>query len=224
MSVQLQFDRIPPGVEVGPHRHGVETLVYVAAGDLVFEHGEDLERRVEVGRGDVFYEAPAENHLVRNEGTIDVLALLAAVDVDPRSPGALLRRWESDDEPVRRRVDARVVEDGGIRRRLLMEPGDFGTARFSIAEVEIDPDTDEGWHRHPVGEHLLVVLEGRGIVQVDGIEETLEPLKGIRIATGLVHRVENTGRQLLRFYVCSSPAADLTLDRQQAPAPRHEAR
>ena len=35
MAIRLQFDRIPPGVEIGPHRHGVETLVYVAAGEIV---------------------------------------------------------------------------------------------------------------------------------------------------------------------------------------------
>ena len=45
MTIRLQFDRIPPGVEIGPHRHGVETIVYLAVGELVFEHGEELERR-----------------------------------------------------------------------------------------------------------------------------------------------------------------------------------
>ena len=45
MTIRLQFDRISPGVEIGPHRHGLETIVYVAAGELVFEHGEELERK-----------------------------------------------------------------------------------------------------------------------------------------------------------------------------------
>ena len=47
-------------VEIGPHRHGVETIVYLAGGELVFEHGEALERRAIVRAGDVLYEAPAE--------------------------------------------------------------------------------------------------------------------------------------------------------------------
>ena len=50
MSVRLQFDRIPPGVEVGPHRHGVETIVYLAAGELTFEHGEALEENAPLER------------------------------------------------------------------------------------------------------------------------------------------------------------------------------
>jgi uncharacterized RmlC-like cupin family protein len=97
VSIQLQFDRIPPGVEVGPHRHGVETVVFVASGELVFEHGEELERRAMIRAGDVLYEAPAEHHLVRNEGSVDALALLASVGPDERRPGLLLQRWDEAD-------------------------------------------------------------------------------------------------------------------------------
>lgn len=219
MTIRLQLDRIAPGVEIGPHRHGVETIVYVAAGELVFEHGEELERRVAVGPGDVLYEAPAELHLVRNEGTVDVLALLASTDPDPRRIGAMLRRWESDGEPIRRASDAEVVEGGGIRRRRVARPGDFGTATFSVSEVEIGPGTADGWHRHPQAEHALVVFEGRGIVTVGDETETLEPLKGIRVDPGMPHRVENTGRTLLRYYVCSSPGTDPIEDRESAEAP-----
>ena len=46
------------------------------------------------------------------------------------------------------------------------------------------------------------MFEGRGTITVGHITETLEPLKGIRIEAGLAHRVENTGRTLLRYYVC----------------------
>ena len=57
----------------------METLVYLAGGELVFEHGEGMARRA-VGPGDVLYEAPSELHQVRNEGTVDALALLAVID------------------------------------------------------------------------------------------------------------------------------------------------
>ena len=39
MSIRLQFNRIAPAVEFGPHRHGFETIVYIAGGELVFERG-----------------------------------------------------------------------------------------------------------------------------------------------------------------------------------------
>ena len=219
MSVRLEFDRIPPGVEIGPHRHGVETIVYVAAGELVFEHGEGMERRVVVGAGDVLYEAPAELHLVRNEGAVDVLALIASPEDVPDELGAMLRRWTVDHEPVRRGDEARTVERDGIATRLVAEPGDFGTATFAISEVVLAPGAADHWHRHSLAEHALVVFEGRGLVTVSDVEETLEPLKGIRVEQGLPHRIVNTGRTPLRYYVCATPGADPTVDREPCEAP-----
>jgi quercetin dioxygenase-like cupin family protein len=220
MTIRHPFDRIPPGAEIGPHRHGVETVVYVASGELVFEHGEALERRAYVRAGDVLYEAPAEHHLVRNEGTADVLALLASTDPDPRRTGILLRRWDREDEPVARLAQATPTTVDGVLRRLVVAPGDFGSATFAVAEVELPPGAVDEWHRHPAAEHALVVLEGRGVVQVGQLEETLEPLVGIRIDANLPHRMENTGRTPLRLLVWASPGADPLADRLSAEAPR----
>ena len=47
-----------------------------------------------------------------------------------------------------------------------------------------------------------------------------QPLKGIRVDPGLPHRVENTGRTTLRYYVCGSPGTDPLEDRETAEAPR----
>lgn len=219
MPIRLQFDRIPPGSEIGPHRHGLETLVYVAAGEIVFEHGPGLERRATVRAGDVLYEAPAEYHLVRNESTIDALALLAAVEVAADRPGDVLRTWIAEGEPIRRREGARVHQAHGVRTRYLVEPGDFGTEAFAVVEVEIDPGAGTGWHRHQRSEHVIVVFEGRGTVRVGSIEETLEPLKGVRVEMGLPHAITNTGRTSLRYYLCATPAADPLSDREEVDPP-----
>ena len=220
MTIRLEFNRIAPGVEIGPHRHGVETIVYLAGGELVFEHGEGMRRRATVHAGDVLYEAPSEYHLVRNEGAVDALALLATTEPDPRRIGDLLRRWDDLEEPVRRGSRARVHRARGIERRLLVLPGDFGTSAFTVEEVEVAPGASDDWHRHPQAEHAIVVFEGRGVVHVGDVEETLEPLKGIRVVAGRPHRVVNLGRTSLRYYVCSSPGTDPTIDRQPAAAPR----
>lgn len=222
MTIRLEFNRIAPGVEIGPHRHGVETIVYLAGGELVFEHGEGMGRRAVVRAGDVLYEAPSELHRVRNEGSADALALLAAVDRDETSwrLGEMLRRWHQDEEPVRRSGEARVLEAGGIRRRLLVQPGDFGSVTFTVTEVEMEPGASDAWHVHPGSEHALVVFQGRGTVQVGEVAETLEPLKGIRVLPGRPHRVVNDSRLLLRYFVCASPGTDPTIDREPAEAPR----
>jgi quercetin dioxygenase-like cupin family protein len=220
MTIRLEFNRIAPGVEIGPHRHGVETIVYLAGGELAFEHGESLDRRAIVRAGDVLYEAPAELHRVRNDGPADALALLAAVDPDPRRVGTMLRRWSGAGEPVRRAGEARVTEADGIRRRFLVEPGDFGSVTFTVTEVSMEPGVESAWHRHPGAEHAIVVFEGRGTIDVGEVSETLEPLKGIRVLPGRPHRVVNDSRLLLRYYVCASPGTDPTVDREAAAPPR----
>ncbi|HYO43162.1 MAG TPA: cupin domain-containing protein [Candidatus Limnocylindrales bacterium] len=221
MTIRLEFNRIAPGVDLGPHTHGVEMVVYLAGGELVFEHGEGMGRRVLVGPGDVLYEAPAEVHRIRNEGPLDALALMAAIDLDPTDPSAPLRRWLEEDEPVRRASAARVVVEDDIKRTFLTEPGDFGSVAFTITEVEIAPGGETAWHRHPGSEHALVVFEGRGTITVGDVEEVLEPLKGIRILPGRRHHVRNEGRHRLRYYVCASPGTDPTVDRVPADAPSH---
>jgi quercetin dioxygenase-like cupin family protein len=222
MTIRLEFSRIAPGVRIGPHVHGVETVVYVAGGELVFEHGEDMARRAVVGPGDVLYEAPAELHRIRNDGPLDVLALLAAIDPDPADAAVALRRWLEADEPVRRASGARVTVEGDVRRTFLAEPGDFGSAAFTITEVEIAPGGVTGWHRHPASEHALVMFEGRGTITVGDVEEVLEPLKGIRILPGRRHHIRNEGRHRLRYYVCASPGTDPTVDRVPADAPSRD--
>ncbi len=221
MTIRLELNRIAPGVEIGPHRHGVETIVYLAGGELVFEHGEDMTRIARVRPGDVLYEAPSELHVVRNEGSADALALLAVVDSDSSHRlGEMLRRWREAAEPVRRRGEARMTDASGIRRRFLVEPGDFGSVTFTVTEVEMDPGASDSWHTHPGSEHALVVLEGRGTIHVGDVEETLEPLKGIRVLPGRPHQVVNDSRLVLRYFVCASPGTDPTIDRAPADAPR----
>ena len=220
MTIRLQFDRIGPGVEIGPHRHGVETIMFLAGGELVFEHGEDLERRTVVKAGDVLYEAPSEYHLVRNEANVDALALLAAAEPDPRRPGTMFRRWEAEDEPVRRGADARVMTAPGIRGECWSSRAISGRRPSRSARSRSNPGRVDTWHRHAGAEHAIVVFEGRGVITVGEATETLEPLKGIRVEAGLAHRVENTGRTSLRYYVCAVPGLDPTSDREPAEAPR----
>jgi quercetin dioxygenase-like cupin family protein len=220
MAIHLQFDRIQPGSQIGPHRHAGETVVYLAAGEIAFEHGPGFSRHVIVRAGDVLYEAPFDEHLVRNDGAIDALALLAAVDTDPDRPADDQPSWRTrPGEPVKRREGARVIVAPGLRHRVLVEPGDFGTQSFSVAEVELDPGATTGWHRHLASEHVVVVLEGRGIVRIGSIEEALEPLKGVRVEMGLPHAIANTGRSRLRYFLCATPAADPLTDRENLVPP-----
>ena len=220
MAIHLHLDRIPPGTQIDPRRRGEETVVYVAAGEIAFEHGLGMSQRVLVRAGDVLYEAPGDEGIVRNDGAIDALALLAVVDVDPDRPADDQPSWRTrPGEPVRRREGARVMVGPGLRHRVLMEPGDFGTLSFSVGEIELDPGATTGWHRHLASEHVVVVLQGRGTVRIGSVEEILEPLKGVRVEMGLPHLIANTGRTRLRYFLCATPAADPLSGREDLDPP-----
>jgi quercetin dioxygenase-like cupin family protein len=121
----------------------------------------------------------------------------------------------ADEASVRRREAARIVERHGMRQRVLVEAGDFGTASFRISEIVLAPGATTGWHRHQRSEHVVMVLEGRGTVRIGSLEETLEPLRGVRVEMGLPHALSNTGRTALRYYLCATPAADPLTDREE---------
>ena len=44
----------------------------------------------------------------------------------------------------------------------------------------------------------------------------------VEVRAGLAHRVQNTGRTTLRYYVCATPGTDMLADREAVAAPRRE--
>jgi quercetin dioxygenase-like cupin family protein len=222
MTINIQFERIAPGRVVGPHRHALETIVYVAAGEIVFEHGETLDRQEIVRPGDVLLETAGGYHRARNDGTIDALCLLATVDGVEDAPDLRIRAPIDLHKPVRRRESARVVRRGGITRSVIARAGDLPTATWLVAESIVPPGVSGEWHRHPGAEHVLVVLAGRGEITVEDVTETLEPLTGIRIVAGATHRVVATGRTPLRYVVIGTPGLDPERDRRPAEEPERQ--
>ncbi len=228
--LRVEFERIPPGAEIGPGRPNAESAIYLAAGEIVAEPVSGSCPCLVVRAGDVLYEAPSSSHLLRNETRTDALTLRATLDheSDPgetRDSGRDARRdqveagWTGrnaggSESSIRRREAARIVERQGMRQRILVKLGDFGTASFKISEIELAAGATTGWHRHQRSEHVAVVLEGRGTVRMGSEEETLEPLKGVHIELGHPHAITNIGRTQLRYLLCATPAPEPLSDRE----------
>ncbi len=220
--LRVEFDRIPPGAEIGPGRADAESAIYLAAGEIVAAPVSGPCPCLVVRAGDVLYEAPSSSHVLRNETRTDALTLRATLDHEP-GPGTPWdrpgNRWigdgtTGDEASIRRREAARIVERQGMRQRILVKVGDFGTMSFKISEIELSAGATTGWHRHQRSEHVAVVLEGRGTVRMGSEEETLEPLKGVRIELGHPHAITNIGRTPLRYLLCATPAPDPLSDRE----------
>ncbi len=98
-------------------------------------------------------------------------------------------------------------ERGRIGFRTLLG-GDGPTGAFTAGVAELEPG---GWlarHRHAPPE-LYHVLEGEGVVTVDGTEHPVRAGTLVHIPGDAEHGVRNTGTDRLRFfYTLAAPAFD----------------
>lgn len=69
------------------------------------------------------------------------------------------------------------------------------TAEAQVAEMTLDPGLVTGGpdNYHPESDQWLFVVSGRGVVTVDGEDETVEAGDLLRIEAGERHAVENDG-------------------------------
>jgi mannose-6-phosphate isomerase-like protein (cupin superfamily) len=107
-------------------------------------------------------------------------------------------------------LDCEVETTGDRKFRVLFGPGrGCATATQFVGEIPPGRAPD---HSHPYDE-VVLVLEGEGIVHVDGGQHALSPGTCTHLPPGLLHCLENTGSGMLRvlgvFHPADSPAAKL---------------
>jgi mannose-6-phosphate isomerase-like protein (cupin superfamily) len=116
--------------------------------------------------------------------------------------------------PVTRAFADCAIEATGDRQfRVLFGPGQGkdGCSAATQFVGEIPPGRAPD-HSHPYDETVLV-LQGQGIVHIDGVSHPLAPGTCTHLPPGLPHCLENTGQGMLRvlgvFHPADSPAAKL---------------
>ena len=91
---------------------------------------------------------------------------------------------------------------------------------LSIARARVAPGQTTRWHRlHGVSERYLV-LEGRGLAEVTGLEPTeVGPGDVVIIPAGAAQRITNVGQQDLVFLAICSPPFTGQVYEETAPEP-----
>ncbi len=109
------------------------------------------------------------------------------------------REWE-------RWPDAQVAERGEARWKTLISAGVTQSAGIVLGVAVLAPGRTLPAHRHAQAEAYLV-LEGAGVVTIDGTEHTVGPGSAVFIAGDTVHAVRCTGAEDLRLtYVLAADA------------------
>jgi mannose-6-phosphate isomerase-like protein (cupin superfamily) len=93
--------------------------------------------------------------------------------------------------------------------KMLVHPTNAGTRLFDFRLSSYQPRGYAEVHVHQVAENIYYVLQGKGIVELDGEKHLVEPHMVIHIPPGVRHGIFNTGLEDLIFVVVASPPSDM---------------
>lgn len=93
--------------------------------------------------------------------------------------------------------------------KLLVHPTNADTKYFDFRISSYQPKGYAEVHVHEVAENLYYILQGKGIVELDGARHLVEPHMVVHIPPGVRHGIFNTGIEDLVFLVVASPPYDM---------------
>lgn len=97
-----------------------------------------------------------------------------------------------------------VTTDGSTIRSLL-DLSVAPVANHSLAEATLPTGGQTERHHHKVSEEMYYLLDGAGLIEIDGEQRAVAPGDAILIPVGAWHQITNTGGGELRFLCTCSP-------------------
>ena len=96
----------------------------------------------------------------------------------------------------------------GAFSKMLVTPGTHGSRQFDFRISSYQPKASVFPHTHKVQEQIYHILEGEGLMELDGERTVVRPKEFIFIPPGVEHALYNTGLVDLIFFVITSPPDD----------------
>jgi mannose-6-phosphate isomerase-like protein (cupin superfamily) len=97
------------------------------------------------------------------------------------------------------------VAGGGGIFRILIDEETSGAQHFSLLVNEMAPGYKGKEHSHEV-EHCWYILQGTGIIRMGGKEYSIKPGDAVFAPIGMLHSVECTRDEPLRYVVVYAPS------------------
>jgi len=91
----------------------------------------------------------------------------------------------------------------GSRIRSILDLSNAPVANQSLAEATLPPGGTTQRHHHRISEEFYFVLEGRGVMEIDGDTREVGPEDAILIPPGAWHQIFSAGG--MRFLCCCAP-------------------
>jgi len=97
---------------------------------------------------------------------------------------------------------------GGALSKLLVHPETTGSRHVDHRISTYQPKAYVAPHTHRVQEQVYHVLEGEGLMEIDGRKQVVRRHDVIFIPPGVEHALYNTGLGALTFIVVTTPVSD----------------
>ncbi|MDA1097959.1 MAG: cupin domain-containing protein [Proteobacteria bacterium] len=97
---------------------------------------------------------------------------------------------------------------GGALSKALVGPGDTDIRLIDYRISSYQPMAHVAAHTHKVQEQIYHVLEGEGLMEIDGKNTVVRRHDVIHIPPGIEHAIANSGLVDLVFLVITAPASD----------------
>ena len=110
------------------------------------------------------------------------------------------------------RAAAEVIWDeppahyGGAFSKMLVRPESCGSKSIDYRISVYQPRAYVALHKHRIQEQVYHVLEGEGLMELDGKKQVVRKDDVIFIPPGVEHAIYNTGMTDIKFVVVTSPA------------------
>lgn len=102
-------------------------------------------------------------------------------------------------------VEPFADEDGALIREVAA-PSNSALQRLSVAEIVVKAGQQTSAHHHQRIEEVYYILEGTGVMFLEGRSQPVGPGDTIIILPGATHELLNTGAEdMLMVVVCSPP-------------------
>ncbi|TCK29206.1 cupin domain [Ancylobacter aquaticus] len=96
----------------------------------------------------------------------------------------------------------------GAYSKMLVRPENADTRLIDFRISSYQPKGFVGPHKHVVQEQIYYILEGEGLMEIDGERTVVQPWTVIFLPPGVEHAIYNTGMVDLKFVVVTTPPDD----------------
>jgi len=191
---------VTPGAEIGVHEHLVDDEIYfILKGNATkIVNGKEAK----VGPGDVILLKCGGSHGLRNESDREVHVLVIDLLAPPEENQRLLLR-NIDDLPMR--IKKSMSGAGQIHVADIFTSNELGEAWDFVQYVKLPPGSAIGEHRHEGDEECYYIVDGRGLMTVDGEEFVVGPGVASLCRSGSSHGLVNNSDGEITILVAQAP-------------------